>query len=268
LFSIPPLSYAVRLLNGPVISAIIVPNNALKKSLVKYGVNEEKIYVFPVSFDSKEFMPELYDVPRIRKELGLPVEEFVITYLGSPLTIRGTDTLIKAAQSLKRQLKKFRILILSRTESLSEKNEEKYLLSLINKFDLSERVHLVSGVLSPNVVKKYVAASDIITLPFKIVQSEPPLAILESMALGKPVITTTTCGLPELITPDRGRFVKTNDPKGLALAIHELAQDRKRRAEMGRKAKDFTLKLPDWNSVAKLYEHLFVTLSNKNKHSQ
>jgi len=247
------------------VSVITVPNNALKERLIEYGIRAEKIQVIPVGFEGKMFTSSI-NFSIVRKKLGLPAEAFIITYLGSPLTIRGTDTLIKAAKILKARLENFKIIILSRTDSFLEKKEEMFLLSLIKKFDLSNRICVISGVLNQKIVREYIWASDIIALPFKIVPSEPPLSLLESMACSKPVITTSTCGLAELITPDRGLLVKPGDPEDLALAIYEVAQDPNSRNELGRKAKEFISKLPDWDSVGKLYEHLFMTLiSNKKR---
>jgi len=258
--SLPPLSYVVRLLNKDTISMIVVPNNSLKKRLVEYGVNEHKILVFPVGFNAKEYLEGESNLVNSREKLGFSSEEFIVTYLGSPLTIRGTDTLIKATYLLNKWLKKFKVLLLLRVDSKGEMKEEIFLRSLIKKLNLSSKFFVTSGILSRERVKEYIYASDVITLPFKIVQSEPPLSILESMALGKPVITTRTCGLPELIGNDKGVLVKPNSPKDLALAIYELAQDPQRRVNIGRKARSFALEMPDWEFITSLYERLFKDL--------
>jgi glycosyltransferase involved in cell wall biosynthesis len=264
-FSLPPLSYVVRLLNKDPTSIIVVPNNSLKKRLVEYGVNEHKILVFPVGFNAKEYLEGESNLVNSREKLGFSSEEFIVTYLGSPLTMRGTDTLIKATYLLNKWLKKFRVLLLLRVESKGEIKEEIFLRSLIKKLNLSSKFFVTSGILSHERVKEYIYASDVIALPFKIVQSEPPLSILESMALGKPVITTKTCGLPELIGNDKGVLVKPNSPKDLALAIYELAQDPQRRVDIGRKARSFALEMPDWEFIVSLYECLFKDLVSQRK---
>ena len=51
--------------------------------------------------------------------------------------------------------------------------------------------------------------SDIIVIPTKYVHNEPPLVILEAMNLGKAVITTNVCGLPEIVK-DNGFLVEPN----------------------------------------------------------
>jgi len=267
IFCLPLLSRVVRLLNAQTISAIVSPSDLLKKRLMTYGVGREKILTFPIAFDAESCISGIIeDLFAIKERLGLSSEDFVVTYLGSPSTSRGTDTLVKAAWELRRSalFKRIKVLILSRIDSPLEKKEESILHCLVNKYKLSNNVNIISGVLSHQRVKEYIWASDIIALPFKLVPSEPPLSVLESMALGRPVITTNTCGLPELVTPDRGLVVEPDNPKDLALAICELAQDSKRKVEMGQKARDFALKLPRWNYLAKLYEHLLENLSYKN----
>ena len=264
-FLLPPLRYVVRLLNKDSISIIVVPNNFLKERLIKYGVNEHKILVFPIGFNTKEYLEGESNLVNSREKLGFSSEEFIITYLGSPLTIRGTDTLIKAIYLLNKWLEKFKILLLLRVDSKEEIREEIFLRSLIKKLNLSSKFFINSGILSHERIKEYIYASDVIALPFKIVQSEPPLSILESMALSKPIVTTKTCGLPELIGDDKGVLVKPNSPKDLALAIYELARDPQRRVSIGQNARSFALKMPDWEFITGLYERLFEYLVSQRK---
>ena len=259
-FSLPPLRYVVRLLNKDPISRIVVPNNFLKERLVKCGVNGQKILVFPISFNARDYLEGESNIVNVKERLGFYSEEFIITYLGSPLTIRGTDTLIKATYLLNKWLKRFRVILLLRVDSKEEVREEIFLRSLIKKLNLSSRFFVTSGILSRERVKEYIHASDVIVLPFKIVQSEPPLSVLESMAFGKPVVTTKTCGLPELISNGKGMLVEPNNPRDLALAIYQLHHDPERRDEIGKKAREFMLKQPDWASVTRMYEHLFKSL--------
>jgi len=265
LFSVPPFSYAVRLLNRSTISAIIVPNNVLKDRLIEYGVKKEKINVLPVHFNLKEFIHSTSnDKDEARKMLELSDEDFIITYFGSPLTIRGTDTLIKAAQLLKRWLKKFKVFLLSRTDSLLEMKENDYLYSLIKKFNLSTNVKLVPGILNQSEIKNYIVASDVIALPFKIVQSEPPLSILECMALGRSIITTRTCGLPSLVSPNRGLLVKPADYKNLARSILFLAENPDVRVKFENNAKEYISNLPPLENIVRLYIKLMEDVNAKN----
>ena len=60
-----------------------------------------------------------------------------------------------------------------------------------------------------------------------------PVALLEAMSYGVPVISTTTGGIPELLEGDAGALVPPANPAALADAIQRLIQDASWRARLG-----------------------------------
>ena len=65
-----------------------------------------------------------------------------------------------------------------------------------------------------------------------------PVAILEAMAAGLPVVATSVAGVPEAIDPGvSGLLVAAEDAAGLARALAELAADPERRKAMGAAAR-------------------------------
>jgi glycosyltransferase involved in cell wall biosynthesis len=66
-----------------------------------------------------------------------------------------------------------------------------------------------------------------------------PLAILEAMAAGLPVIGTRVGGIPELVVDgETGLLVEPERPEELAAALDSLAADRERRVELGRRGRE------------------------------
>jgi glycosyltransferase involved in cell wall biosynthesis len=66
-----------------------------------------------------------------------------------------------------------------------------------------------------------------------------PMALLEAMAAGCPVIATRVGGIPDLIVDGvNGLLVDAHDPDALALAIHRLLIDRKLATRLGRAARE------------------------------
>lgn len=64
-----------------------------------------------------------------------------------------------------------------------------------------------------------------------------PLSIIEAMAHGRPVVSTTVGGIPDVVTPDCGILVPPGDSEALADALRRLAGDPDLRAQMGRAAR-------------------------------
>jgi glycosyltransferase involved in cell wall biosynthesis len=60
-----------------------------------------------------------------------------------------------------------------------------------------------------------------------------PLAVLEALACGVPVIASRVGGIPEQLTEETGLLVEPNDAQSLAASISELLGDPDRRTRMG-----------------------------------
>ena len=71
-----------------------------------------------------------------------------------------------------------------------------------------------------------------------------PIALLEAMASGVPVVATAVGGVPDVLRPEEGLLVPPENPAALAAAIRDALTDRQgaeRRAERARSrvARDF-----------------------------
>jgi len=88
-----------------------------------------------------------------------------------------------------------------------------------------------------------------------------PLAILEAMAAGLPVIGTRVGGIPELVVDgETGLLVAPERPDELAAALDSLATDPERRAELGRRGRERVQEHFSADAIARrtvaLYEEL------------
>jgi glycosyltransferase involved in cell wall biosynthesis len=87
-------------------------------------------------------------------------------------------------------------------------------------------------------------------------QENFPVNLLEAMAAGMAIITSTDPGSGEVVG-DAAVLVETGDAAGLRAALHELADDPQRCAELGRRARRRFESLFTWPQVSARYADLF-----------
>jgi len=233
---------------------IIVLSQRNRERLIKKGVPDEKVVVIHPGID-EDFL-ELLDeerVNRIKSDIGEDKTPIVMYYT-SPLTLRGTDTLVMALPYVLKR-KSIKLIILSRPDYKSVLKEEEKLKKLAKKLNVEGNLIIISRYLSPEEVKAYVGSADVVALPFKLVLSDVPLSILEAMALGKLVISTDVDGIPEILE-GKGLVVRPNNPKELADAILLALENEELRKELGKNATKYLLRWKRWKDVVEEFSKL------------
>jgi colanic acid/amylovoran biosynthesis glycosyltransferase len=122
---------------------------------------------------------------------------------------------------------------------IGEGPEYSFVQRLIVEHCLDDRVEL-HGAATQDVIRQFYATSDIFVLPCVIARDGDrdgiPVSIMEAMAAGLPVISTTISGIPELVTDGAGLLVPPGQVDALMDAIARLVDDselRRRLAEHG-----------------------------------
>ncbi|AKB29150.1 glycosyltransferase (group I) [Methanosarcina siciliae T4/M] len=248
--SLPPF-FIRNLVNSPYCNKIFVMSRKNKEIIIEIGGNREKVVHIPAGIDEYEF--EMYeDYSSIISRYHLDEKSFNILYFGSPLSIRGIDHLIKSISKVRSVYPCVKLLILSRRRNNELNNEEINLQNLILKLDIEKNVHIISGFLDKDEVKKFIGFSDLIVLPFKIVPSDVPTSVLESMAMGKVVVSTDIDGIPELLEDGRGFVVQPNKEEDLVEKIFFSIKNQDIIKNMGEKAASHMQTHPKWSEVSEL----------------
>lgn len=120
---------------------------------------------------------------------------------------------------------------------------EDELKKIVFSLNLSERIEFAGRLPNERLLAMYlekeVSAVVLPSINTKDAQREGiPVALMEAMAYGIPVISTATGGIPELIGDGSGIMIKEKDADAIAGAVIRLSSDRsfyKRLAEKGRK---------------------------------
>ena len=105
-----------------------------------------------------------------------------------------------------------------------------------------DRVVNLLGARREDEVTRMMAACSLVVLPSIVApdgQMEGiPVALMEALAMGRPVVSTRIAGIPELVQ-DGGILVPPGDARALAHAMRALLEDRRRAAEMGARGRAF-----------------------------
>jgi colanic acid/amylovoran biosynthesis glycosyltransferase len=137
---------------------------------------------------------------------------------------KGLDTLIDAMPTVVRRHPDARLVIIgegSLRTALSDQIHRRGLENVVN----------LAGAQSHEGTQSIVASSAVFALPCREMPDGDadgiPVALMEAIALGVPVISTPVAGIPELITStDEGLLVPQDEPAALAQAIVTTLSDR------------------------------------------
>lgn len=119
---------------------------------------------------------------------------------------------------------------------LSDRVREEFLASVVRK-DLSGVVRVIGPAYGDERLR-FLAEADLFVFPSYYGPEAFPLAVLEAMAAGLPVIGARTGAIPDMIEDsETGLLIPVRDPGALASAIRKLVGDTELRLRMGASAR-------------------------------
>jgi glycosyltransferase involved in cell wall biosynthesis len=130
----------------------------------------------------------------------------------------------------------------------------------IGASNLQERVHLLG---ERSDIPEILNAADVFVLSSD--WEGNPLAVLEAMAAGKPVISTSVGGVPELVEGGCGLLVPPRDAQALSKAMSYLLENSGARISMGKASAARALDRFDSRVMAEAYEVLYKKLIVNNR---
>jgi glycosyltransferase involved in cell wall biosynthesis len=169
------------------------------------------------------------DRERVRQELRLAPEEVLLVSVGSLRLRKGHQVMLDAAE----QLESFGLTTGWRLAIAGEGEERELLERLVREKRLERRVHLLG---QREDIPDLQAAADVYAMASY--WEGLPLAVLEAMFGGNPVVSTDVGGISEAVTHGKqGLLVPPGDPAALAEALRTVISDRELREGLGRAAR-------------------------------
>ena len=216
----------------------------LQSPMIKFIINQSTKIIVANEYEEKIFL-EFSDsnkIQKIRNGVNLntlksttkyfkkkhDIDHPFILFIGRFSKIKGIDVLLYAINNLKDRdkLKNIKFVIMG-----VDFGFQKQMFQMIEHLNIKEQIHVIKNPSRDDVIAAY-NESEFLVLPSRWELS--PLTPLEGFAFKKPVISTNVHGIPFTITNgENGILVEDEDYVGLANAILELVNDKKKCLEFG-----------------------------------
>ena len=192
-------------------TAVIAVSRDLSRIAGVLGVEEKRRRYIPNGVDLDLFRPA--DRAAARARVGLPKDSLVFTCLGYFMAVKGHRVLVEAFVLL-RERRPDAILVLAGDGPL-----EPEIRRQVAEAGLEASVRFLGPVAHASTAA-WLQASDVLVLPS--FNEGTPLATLEALACGKPVVGTAVGGTPEVVcNPRYGILVPPGDALALGQAMDE-----------------------------------------------
>ena len=235
----------------------IVPNSgAGKLFLLGRGINPARIKVIYNGINMERLKPDMNKVEHIKSGLDLPADGRIIGISASLTPPKDHATFLRAARLISQKIPEVKFALLGDGQLLPTLRDMTIELGIEDK---------VSFLGNQTDVSSYLAAFDIACLCSSELEGCSN-AILEAMALGKPVVATDAGGNKELVQDGvSGFIVPTKDPERLAEALLTCLREPERAGDMGRRGKEIILERFSLEHMVRNYETLYEEILQENR---
>jgi glycosyltransferase involved in cell wall biosynthesis len=214
---------------------VITVSHVVKEDIVKFtGVKPEKVVPVHNGFDPNRFhvVQDSHLLEAVRQEYQLP-ERFIL-WSGQIYPPKNLGRLLEALAQVKDEIP--HKLVIAGEERWRAKED----LELIERLGIKDRIHF-TGWVSHDDLPAFYNLADLFALPSLYEGFGIPL--LEAMACGCPVLTSTTGSPPEVVE-DVGYLIDPLEVNDIAAGICEVLSNAERRGAMVTKGlervKDFS----------------------------
>ena len=230
---------------------IAAVSKEIKKDLIKTGVPGSKIKVIHNAVETIASTGELIKIRRRKRMLlGIERNELVIGYVGRLSREKGIRYLIEAASILRDRGLPIKVIV------IGDGPIENQLKTIVSEINI-EKQFIFAGFQKK--IMEWIPAIDIFILPS--LTEGTPMALLEVMSMGVPVVASAVGGIPDIINSgENGILVGKGKPEEIANAVINLYKNEELRLKIKDAAMEHiktNFNFRKWVSeVESLYEEL------------
>lgn len=218
------------------LARLIAVSEAVARGCLADGFPADRVTVVPNGIDPARFRPGLPAASR--EQLGLPPQARTIVLVGRLIKDKGVLTALEALLPLVARTD-LHLLILGEGEKQAKMER------LVRRAELMDKALFLGRQAD---VRPFLTLAETVVAPGP--REAFGLAILEAMALARPVVAVDAGGVPEIITDGlNGLLVPPDDGLGLAAAVYRLSEEPALRRRLGEAARERALEFTEERMV-------------------
>jgi len=221
----------------------IAVTDKAKEALITEGVAPERVKVVPTAVDCQCFRP-MASSPRVRSSCGVPSDARIVLYVGRLIQEKGLVELVRAFAEGAEDTAHLVIV--------GSGNQAARVGIAATAFGIASRVHVRPKVAYRELPELY-ATADIVVAPSLTTpywEEQFGMVLVEAMACGRPVLTTASGAIPEVVG-DSADLVEPYNIAALAEGIRHLLGDASRRDRLAKAGRSRAKTLYDVPIVAR-----------------
>ncbi|HIE27734.1 TPA: glycosyltransferase family 1 protein [Candidatus Poribacteria bacterium] len=234
---------------------ILVNSDFAKQNISSQLPDSREVTTVYSGIDCAEFSPQLRRKD-VRPEFNIAPSDFVVGLIAYLVPAKGQEYFLEAAADIHRDYPKVKFLLVGDVPHGGDRSYKLKLKELASRLKLDNCV-IFAGYRDD--IPDILAMLGLSVLPS--LSEGLPRAVLESMAMAKPVIGTNVGGIPELIENGRtGIIVPPRNSKALAQAMRKILDEpdeSQRMGQVGReKISNYFMIEPICRQVESIFEEL------------
>ena len=194
--------------------------------------------------DTEAFRPDRFSRSAVRAAHGIPDQEKVVMFLGSPGPHKGVEDLMEAVRRIPDPSVSLALVGIPDGTGYGTRLRAEGLSLLGPRFR-------GMGFLPFDKVPELLTLADVVVIPQRRTQAtegQMPAKVFDAMAMGKPIIASAVADLPYVLR-DCGKVVEPGSVENLSTAIQSFLFDPGAAAEFGRRAREGCVREFSWDAL-------------------
>ncbi|AKJ39837.1 glycosyltransferase [Methanosarcina barkeri] len=209
-----------------------------------------KIKIFPMGVNLN--ICKYKNLDSLKERYGTK-DKFVVLFVGRLVEVKGCEYLIQAFTNLSNKIPNIQLLI------VGDGPLETSLKEMVKNLNLQDFIRF-EGSVEHQIIVEYYSICDVIVVPSIVdslgFQEGLPVVLLEALTLGKPIISSRTKGVMEVIQENyNGILVDQKDSKQISSEILKLFENPRMIEKLSKNALESS-KEYDWDIIASKYVKL------------